>query len=93
MYLLYLWLLLQICNANNMHKCSNCKYFLHGKYQLNNNDNIQLTPEKCQLYFLLRIENQNIVQDYLDTTVCRKHAKLCGKDGKYFEPSTLGGSR
>lgn len=75
-----------------MHKCSNCKYFLHGKYQLNNNDNIQLTPEKCQLYFLLLIENQNIVQDYLDITVCRKHATLCGKDGKYFEPSTLGGS-
>ena len=81
MYLLYLCLFLQICNA---HKCSNCKYFLHGKYQLHTNDNIQYIPEKCKRYFLLRIEKNNIVQDYLDTNVSRKYEKYCGKDGKYF---------
>lgn len=84
MYLLYLCIFLQICNANNAHKCSNCKYFLPGKYQLNNNKNIQYIPEKCKLFFLLHIENNSIAQDCLDTNVCRKHSKFCGKDGKYF---------
>lgn len=84
MYLLYFCLLLQISSAI---KCSNCKYFLSGKYQLNTNNNIQYTPEKCKLYFLFHVENKNIVQDYLDTSVCRKYEKFCGKDGKCFEPS------
>ena len=89
MYLLYLFLLFHICNDVGVvtgAKCSNCKYFLSGKYQLHANKNIQYTPEKCKLFTYLYVENKNILQDYLDVNVCRKHEKYCGKDGNYFEP-------
>jgi hypothetical protein len=85
MYLLYLFLLLHICNATT--KCSNCKYFIGGKYQLNTNKNIQYTPEKCKLFTYLYIDKKHILKDYSDVNVCRKHEKYCGKDGNYFEPS------
>jgi hypothetical protein len=86
MYLLYLlYLLLHICNAV-ANKCSNCKYFIGGKYQLNTNKNIQYTPEKCKLFTYFYVENKNIFKDYLDVNFCRKHEKYCGKDGNYFEP-------
>lgn len=84
MYLLYLCIFLHICNAN---KCSNCKYFLGGKYQVNTNKNIQYTPEKCKLFKHFFIDKKNILQDYLDVNICRKHEKYCGKDGKYFDSS------
>jgi hypothetical protein len=82
MYLLYL--LLQICNA--VHKCSNCKYYIRDKFQVQPNNVVQYIPEKCKLYTYLHVDKQdNIIQDYLDTTICRKYKNYCGKDGKYFE--------
>ena len=81
LYLLYLWLLLQSCNAT---KCYQCKYFIEAKYQSNKNGVIQFIPEKCKLFLGLHINKQHIVQDNLETSICRKHNKYCGKDGRYF---------
>ena len=82
MYILYVCLLLYVCGAA-VHKCSNCKYFINGKSQLKKYK-IQNIPERCQLYFSLHVEKGNIIKEYLDASICRRHEIYCGKEGKYF---------
>ena len=65
-------------------ECSQCKYFTQAKYQLNKNGLIQLIPEKCKLFVNLHVDQQHIVQDNLETSICRKYGQYCGKNGAYF---------
>jgi len=72
-----------------MPPCSQCKYFTAAKYQTNHNGVIQFIPEKCKLFVGLRIHQQHIVQDNLETSICRRYGQYCGKNGTYFTPLIL----
>lgn len=80
MNILYLCLLLQICNAI---KCSNCKYFICGKYKLIDK-NIQYIPEKCKLFYKFSNHKNGIKKEYLETNICRSHSFYCGKNGTFY---------